>query len=825
MTSPDETGVLSNAQVTSKPTHKLGKNIHQISTLAEVHSTLTRLSAREAAITSRLDALLNTHHDLVRQLHRLDLLRAHLASHAQNARSIAQSSLAPAASTAARLSSAVATLDTEQAAVRATLRVVEQVVELRACVLGVVGCMGAPQDWEGAASYLQRARKIPDEVIRGAFAEMMVPTAEVPDSPSVTLDGAAESLCALFLKEFERAAASGDGSKVTRFFKLFPMIGRVDTGLEAYGRYVCHGVAARARNNLREGSGRREGLFYANILTRLFEHVAQIVDGHEPLVERHYGAGMMIKVIERLQVEADVQGGLVLDTWGDERSIEKKLTEVKSYAFSFLVQSFLSAPRGVGGTPRSMSPAVRDGSNGTQSQEDEGVDMKEVDGLLNEIAVMLGRWALYTRFLASKVTQPEDDASLSNYKGLTLPTFLANSTLNRKIVKGLIEPFNVMTTFYFRRSVEKSFQLDEPPPNLSLNPSKDIGNPPFITSAVDDVMYIVSQVLHRSLSTSQRSVISSVVPAIDRVLGSDFVGMTQRKMRDECYPKAAIQGGLPPEDKIIQFLVLINNLDVATDYVQRIVRSKLDSGSSATKHNSNTDGDTTTHPVLTDLFPFNNDATFVEISLKSLQSSFENKAGELVAEAISVTFNQVMKPRIRPILAEAFRDTNYNLSAEDLAEMKREREGDTAGGDDDVLNDESVKQRFTRGWVALSKPLRRILTDKNGDRLITTAVQHLSRALEKRIWSYYGRINELGAVRMERDIAGIVSATVQGARYGLRDSFSRCLQITLVMNMEEDEWDEMIQAKDDGQDEEEGTVWYLDMEERKRARAMVKDKG
>ncbi|KAI9662504.1 MAG: hypothetical protein M1821_008671 [Bathelium mastoideum] len=824
MTSPDETGLLSNAQATLKPTHKPGKNIHQISTLAEVHSTLTRLSAREAAITSRLNALLNTQHDLVRQLHRLDLLRAHLASHAQNARSIAQSSLAPAASTAARLSSAVATLDTEQAAVRATLRVVEQVVELRACVLGVVGCMGAPQDWEGAASYLQRARKIPDEVIRGAFAEMMVPTAEVPDSPSVTLDGAAESLCALFLKEFERAAASGDGSKVTRFFKLFPMIGRVDTGLEAYGRYVCHGVAARARNNLREGSGRREGLFYANILTRLFEHVAQIVDGHEPLVERHYGTGMMIKVIERLQVEADVQGGLVLDTWGDERSIEKKLTEVKSYAFSFLVQSFLSAPRGVGGTPRSMSPAVRDGSNGRQSQEDEGVDMKEVDGLLNEIAVMLGRWALYTRFLASKVTQPEDDASLSNYKGLTLPTFLANSTLNRKIIKGLIEPFNVMTTFYFRRSVEKSFQLDEPPPNLSLNPSKDIGNPPFITSAVDDVMYIVSQVLHRSLSTSQRSVISSVIPAIDRVLGSDFVGMTQRKMRDECYPKAAIQGGLPPEDKIIQFLVLINNLDVATDYVQRIVRSKLDSGSSATKHDSNTDGDTSTHPVLADFFPFNNDATFVESSLKSLQSSFENKAGELVAEAISVTFNQVMKPRIRPILAEAFRDTNYNLSAEDLAEMKREREGDTAGGDDDVLNDESVKQRFTRGWVALSKPLRRILTDKNGDRLITTAVQHLSRALEKRIWSYYGRINELGAVRMERDIAGIVSATVQGARYGLRDSFSRCLQITLVMNMEEDEWDEMIQAKDDGQDEE-GTVWYLDMEERKRARAMVKDKG
>ncbi|KAL9079506.1 MAG: hypothetical protein Q9157_001618 [Trypethelium eluteriae] len=804
--------------------HKPSRSVRQASTLPEIRSTLAHLSSRDSSITTRLDALLDSHHDLTRQLHRLDLLRANLASHAQNARAIAQSSLAPAASTATRLSSAVSALDTEQAAVRATLQVVEQVVELRACVLGVVGCMGVPQDWEGAASYLQRARNIPDEVIRGAFAEMMVPTAEVPDSPSVTLDEAAESLCNLFLKEFERAAESGDGGGVTRFFKLFPMIGRADTGLEAYGRYVCHGIAARARNNLREGGGRREGPFYANILTRLFEHVAQIVDGHEPLVERHYGNGMMVKVIERLQVEADVQGGLILDTWSDERNVDRKLTDVKSYAFSFLVQSFLSAPRGVMNTPRSMSPAIRDGSGTTQNSEDESVDMKEVDGLLNEVAIMLGRWALYTRFLASKSTS-EEDANHPASKGLALPNFLLNSALHKKVSKGLVEPFNVMTTFYFRRSVEKSFQLDEPPPDLSLNPNKDIGNPPFITSAVDDVMYIVNQVLHRSLSTSQRPVISSVMPAVDRVLGSDFVGMIQRKMRDECYPKAAIQGALPPEDKIIQFLVLINNLDVATDYIKRIVKSDLQPGQSSAEMNGNPGGGPGNRSALAESFPFNNDATFVENSLKSLESSFENKTSELIAEAITVTFNQVMKPRIRPILTEAFRDTDYSLSAEELAEMRREREGDTPGGEEDVLNDDLVKQRFTRGWTALSKPLRRILTDKNGDRLITTAVQYLSRALEKRIWSFYGRINELGAVRIERDIAGIVSATVQGGRYGLRDSFSRCQQITLVMNMEEDEWEEMVQAKSEEPGAEEEIVWYLDMDERRRARAMVKERG
>ena len=79
--------------------------------------------------------------------------------------------------------------------------------------------------------------------------------------------------------------------------------------------------------------------------------------------------------------------------------MDRRLTDVKSYPFSFLVQSYLPQPQrtGVLGTSRVNSPAVG-GSAGSgtnpRSSEDEGVNMKEVDGLLAEIAVMLGRWSL-----------------------------------------------------------------------------------------------------------------------------------------------------------------------------------------------------------------------------------------------------------------------------------------------------------------------------------------------------------------------------------------------------------------------------------------------
>ncbi len=127
----------------------------------------------------------------------------------------------------------------------------------------------------------------------------------------------------------------------------------------------------------------------------------------------------MVKVIEKLQMEADVQGGIIMDSWSDERAVDRKLTDVKSYPFSFLVQSFLPQPRGFGGTPRVNSPAPGHGSNNdARNSEDEGVNMREVDGLLSEIAVMLGRWSLYSRFLAGKckVSQERGTAQVSVWR-------------------------------------------------------------------------------------------------------------------------------------------------------------------------------------------------------------------------------------------------------------------------------------------------------------------------------------------------------------------------------------------------------------------------
>lgn len=418
--------------------------IREATNPADVRAALAALHARESDLTRRLQTSVAAQADLRRDLGRLDNLRAGLGTQVIATRSISNNMLAGAAHTAGRLSGRVRELDLEKQRVEETLRVVEQVAELKACVGGVVWSMGAPQDWEAAAGYVARASRIPEEIIRGGFAAATVPTVEIPDAPWVTLENARESLCGLFLREFEKAAKEGDGTKVTRFFKLFPLIGRGDVGLDVYGRYVCQGVAGTARQTLKAGTGghgAQDGFFYANAITKLFEHIAQIVESHGGLVERHYGSGKMVKVIERLQMEADVQGGIILDSWSDERGVDRKLTDVKSYPFSFLVQSFLPQQKGMAGISRVNSPAVGGGTNDPRNSEDEGVNMKEVDGLLNEIAVMLGRWSLYSRFIAGKCKV--DRPCETQHPGSTLLTELSlGARFTRRRTSSRTRPFD-----------------------------------------------------------------------------------------------------------------------------------------------------------------------------------------------------------------------------------------------------------------------------------------------------------------------------------------------------------------------------------------------
>lgn len=388
-----------------------------VSSEAELRDVLDLLHEREGALIDKLDAPMKDSRDFRRGLGGLDSLHGDLDMQLIAARSIHGAMLSTAGDTAERLSTMIRALDMEKRRVEATLIVIEQVMELKACIAGLIGSMGAPQDWEAAANYLSLASNIPEDVIRGDFALAVVPSIEAPDPPWTTIQTTRKSLCGLFLRGFNAATEQGDGEEVARFFKLFPVIGggAEETGLEAYGQYICQGMAEAVRSALggaHEERGKENDLFYANNLTRLFEHIVQIINSHSGLVERHYGADKVVTVIERLQKEADIQGGIILDMWNDERAVTRMMADVKSYPFYFLSKSMMPVPRGI-------SFALR----GNELDKDEfDLDVKNVEGLFGEMTTMLRSWSLYERFIASQCKV----GSKSIYAVIYLPSALGS---------------------------------------------------------------------------------------------------------------------------------------------------------------------------------------------------------------------------------------------------------------------------------------------------------------------------------------------------------------------------------------------------------------
>jgi hypothetical protein len=168
------------------------------------------------------------------------------------------------------------------------------------------------------------------------------------------------------------------------------------------------------------------------------------------------------------------------------------------------------------------------------------------------------------------------------------------------------------------------------------------------------------------------------------------------------------------------------------------------------------------------------------------------------------------------VLSDTFRDVDYSLTEEDLADIALQNESDE---DPDSLND-LVARRFEHSWDAMMKPIQRLMTPKTFSKLLDRTANHLAKVLEKRMWSFGGKMNILGASRMERDFSGIVGVVARGGKYAIRDVFARVTQVAMLVNMEDEEWEALVEEERGGEEE---MAWVLTLDERTRARSLVKD--
>ncbi|TYJ56496.1 hypothetical protein B9479_002743 [Cryptococcus floricola] len=692
--------------------------------------------------------------------------------------------------TSERVGGKVRRLDEQVGRVKESTDIVTEVLGLKNALQALSSAI-AKDDWESASRACRRAMSVRKQVLEGNFANNVVPTSQYPLAPSQTLQELRDILLSTFRREFDDAVARKDEPGVSRFFRLWPAISAENEGLEAYGDFVVGLVKARSPTAGKSSSP----LYYLTSLTNLLESIAHIIDQHQSVVDKYYGSGRMAAVVLRLVGESDRVVRNLVEGWEEERRVGRLISDTKSSSFLLLSNPALLPPlfpsllpsnanpitlatiantttsalpnlssasnllhSYTQGGKKPMPPSVVQAQNEAQGQSEEeaenGPDPRDVDKVLGELVALGGRWALFRKFIWSRIADEEeesgnqdvdstaDESPENKTKNQNQMDILDNSGSQRAIENLLRTYYEPLEMWFLRMSIEKAHKLDSP----------DIGSTPHLSSILDDTFYLLRLVLSRLLSCGSVHTLKSMRKKLGEVVERDYTAVIRMKM-DGVY--AVPSSGTERErrekekDKREAFIIYLNDLDVSADYMERLIEE-------------------TSHRL---------PQVFLEPELVTVREELEamrdisHRFRSVCKTGLEQLHNQLTRPRLRPLLDETYVNITYLLDEDSFGEA------------DEM---EYVKKRFVRGWGALVDGYRESFTDHNYQTWFGLAVEVYARHWEKMILSM--QFTELGAIRYERDVRSIVNYLSSLTSFGgAREKFTRLHQIGTILNLDADE--------------------------------------
>ncbi|KAI1291602.1 Golgi transport complex subunit 4 [Mortierella claussenii] len=703
--------------------------IKSLTNLADIQECLRQLELEETQVDVDLDDLLTERESLEASLDKLEVLEPQLGTLQNQSKSLFKI-ISDTSGLAEGISVKVRQLDLEQSRVQLAIKHVEDVQELKFCISGIQRAM-QQSDYEDAARHMHKALGFDKTILEGSFAEISVPSASNPEYPTVLLANAKARLLEIISTEFEDAVQRQSEQDITRYFKLFPLIEEEQVGLDKYSKFVCAIVAGKAQASL-VGSP-KSPTFYADTLIRLFESIAVIIDQHQPVVEKYYGPGKMLRVIQRLQEESDIRSRKILEAFEEERDISRKIAEIKV----FREPKKTLAPSI--GPIRSLTPQPSMSNSQQTVAVPEVIDPRELDINLNEMALISQRAHLYNRFLDSRAKSEIEHLVNEDQVGDTLvekPKNALNesglmraSGLSRK-VEEIVDHYLAIEEFFLRRSVDKAMKIDE----------YDAGSK--TSSCVDDVFYILKKTISRAVYTSNVDCLAAMINFIKNTLDMDYISVFQRSM-------ASVFSNGDTKDARFRYMLLLNNVNVSVDYLEKLT-TEIEQESVSTIASLSENALAKAKAVLSGL------------------TGSSSKFRRILNQGIEELFDRTLRPRLQPLLIDSYKEITYVVTDEEYAEQES-------------LN--NFVHRFMSGFDGLIEPFKSTLTEDNYNQVIANAVASLTKAWEKLI--FQTKFNKMGAIRFDKDLRAVGFYLVSSTPFPVRENLTRLNQMAMLLDLEE----------------------------------------
>jgi hypothetical protein len=486
----------------------------------EIKNALELLDKEEISSKKRLEAFSNRWHTVISDVDLVTKQFSSLNSLQENLSQV-QTRILDSSKLAEDISSKVRQLDKIRGRVSECQKRVQDLLDLQLCSEGVQIAM-KNDELEQAAAHVHRYLSI-DQTKLQRTADDMAQDCSMITSALKHLQDATELLQETVSKRFEHASLVQDSRSIERYFKIFPLLGMHDAGLEKFVDYLGRVLKATADKSLKNVtdtslSNNRASIIFADGLTFVFEEVAKTIEVQQPLIETHYGPEYIVKFLSRLQAHCDVFSNSVLQAFLKRRRI------------------------------RELLKTMRDECDVNVEKP----DSKDIDLLVEEIVLILARYDLYSKFVRKRVNG-DLESKTSGAKSILDDSKLCCS------VQELMGKYLEFERYYMEESIKKAVEMD------TIEGDEDADA--VTSSLVDDVFFIVRKCVMRSLRSGSLDVLCAVINNAVNALETDMCTFFGRTL-SAGYPGSGYFNRFTPDlEKVRQsFLAALNNTEVAVEY-------------------------------------------------------------------------------------------------------------------------------------------------------------------------------------------------------------------------------------------------------------------
>ncbi|XP_058819373.1 conserved oligomeric Golgi complex subunit 4 [Topomyia yanbarensis] len=696
-----------------------------------------KVTCREKEIDARLEGILSQQCQLEAKMRNIGLALGSLSLVADKSRNLS-TMIEHTSQLAENVSAKVRRLDEARSRVSECQQRVHDLIDLQLCSEGVMTAI-KEEDFEKGAIHVNRFLSMDKNLLQKTADDVSGSIISVRKAV-FTLEQATTQIRQVVCQKFEDAVKKDDLASVERFFKIFPLLGMHDEGLEKFMTYICSMLQVKAQKELRSSmdiakAEKRTTVAFSDTLTVLLENIARVVEVNQAIIENCYGAGRLIQVVSILQRECDDEVVQLVQEFNRNRQIGKRVTQINDYIKSSGNASTLGHFRNTSG-------------GGSVDK----LNAKDIDALIGEITIIHSRAELYVKFIKRRCASDLEKSSLEpdakEEKLKNLNELIKKSRLSTQMQE-VLGTYLLFERYFMEESVLKAIALD----NIETGQQ--------CSSMLDDVFFIIRKCIRRSNGTQSLDGVCAVINNAASCLEQDFMNALKSPIKagyptgyidlaQSAFQSSIQQGRLQTSDvdqARTNFLTTLNNADMSTEFIETLWSMMTDE----VKIN---------FPSMTQREKEKLDSCLA--GLKSVGDSLK----ALVDFGLQQLRTSAIKPRIHPWV-DQFISHNHNLTEEELASYE-------AG--------ETYIQYLIVHVDGLLTVFKSALTPRNYDALVSIVTTEITMRMERAIKK--STFNRLGGLVLDQEVRALTSFLTGATSWSVRDKLAKLQQMATILNLE-----------------------------------------